>query len=242
MINTMAQEKYPILKEKSLKRLMYRYNHYQGSELRALLQNPDKFLDAPGTKYLKNNPGDTSTVGVVRVDQISVVIKRYNVKSFTHRLKLWLRPSRAMISWKNTHLLISLDIPTVEPIAVIEERAGPLRGKAYFIYRYAEGTSCSEYFEKQTDLPARFQNALRNIAATLKKMKANYVFHKDLHHNNLVLVGDEVLLVDLDHVKQYRFLKFLFPYLHKKDIAKFMHYLGENQAAKEYFLRALSND
>ena len=45
----------------------------------------------------------------------------------------------ASVSWANTLRLEFLGINTLKPVALIEERFGPLRGRAYFNSRYLGG-------------------------------------------------------------------------------------------------------
>ena len=221
--------------EKNFRRHLICRSKYYTPVMQAFLKNPDLLLEGPNVHYFKNTPGESSTVGLLTLDDCKVVVKRYNVKSVWHGLKLWFRKSRAMISWLNAHRLAAINIPTIEPIAVIEKRYGPLRNKAYFIYCYVDGDPCCNYFEKYQTLTPRYRQALESIAESMKKLKIARIRHRDCHHNNMVMLDDKVLLLDLDHMKQYHFLKWRFKKAHQKDIRQFIHYLGDNQQAKQYF-------
>jgi hypothetical protein len=76
----------------------------------------------------------------------------------------------------------------------------------------------------------------------MKKLKTKYISHTDFHHNNMVMIDDKVLLLDLDHMKQYKFLKWLYAKAHQKDITQFMKYLGENIQAKQFFIKVMKAD
>lgn len=227
---------------RNFKRLLRCDARYFTPQWRPYLEQPELLFQQPEIRYFKEDPTDTSTVALVTVENVRWVVKRYNVKNFWHRLKLWFRPSRAMTSWNNAHLLQQCDIPTLTPVAVIENRWGIFRGTAYFIYEYIEGTMCCDYFEHHADLTPIFKTALRSVADSFKKMRQHRLYHRDCHHNNMIMVGEEVLLLDLDHLKQYWFNSLFFRKAHQKDIAKFIQYLGDHQAAKEFFNKCLDQN
>lgn len=230
-----------IIREKSWNRLMLCYQEYFSPALQQFLRNPDLFLAEP-IKYFKNIPGDTSLVALIKIENKLLVVKRYNVKTSLHKIKLWFRQSRAMTSWKNVEMLCKHHIPTVKPVALLEKRFGPLRDVAYFVYEYIDGTMCCDYFEKNSRLTDIFKKALISFSNTAKKMQAAYIYHRDCHHNNMIMneLG-EVILLDLDHMKQYNFFKQRFAKSHKKDMAKFIKYLGDNKEAVEFFEECYSH-
>ena len=78
-----------------------------------------------------------------------LVVKRYNMKSVSHRISRLFRRSRASRAWSYGHLLNSLGIRTPHPIALIEERFGFLRGKAYLITEYCSGYPAERLIGKQ---------------------------------------------------------------------------------------------
>lgn len=203
-----------------------------------LLLNPEICFEQP-LRFFKNKAGDSTTVSLIKVDDHLLVVKRYNVKNFFHGLKLFFRKSRAMYSWINAHHLIELNIPTIEPVAVVENRFGPLRNKAYFIYKYVEGINFFDFFKSQTTFSQQFSQVIKDIAVSMKKLKSAHIYHADLHHKNMLLVDDKILLLDLDHMKKYRFLKNRFHKAHQKDINQFVKYLKVNAEAKKFFLQEM---
>ena len=77
--------------------------------------------------------GRTATLARVEVNGRQLVIKRYNIKGPVHALSRSWRPSRAWHSWLEGHRLNFLGIATPRPLALVEQRAGPLRGKARWV-------------------------------------------------------------------------------------------------------------
>lgn len=225
--------------QKNFSQLLICQQQYYTPAMAKLLKNPDSFLDAATTQYLKNNPGERTTVGRVSLDDVNLVIKRYNIKNFWHRLKLWFRKSRAMTSWLNAHDLQKNNIPTVTPIAVIEKRFGILRGKAYFIYQFLEGESCNDYFVHRNDVTPQCEQILKKIVVILKQLKAAHLYQRDCQHNNMVIEGEEVKLIDLDHMKKYRFFKSFADKAYQEHIASLSHYFFKNEAARKLFHKLL---
>ena len=102
-----------------------------------LINNLDFEID----RGIKLKEGNTNTVSLISTSMGPLVVKRYNMKSVSHRISRLFRRTRASRSWRYGHLLNSLGIRTPHPIALIEERFGFLRGKAYLITEYSPGLS-----------------------------------------------------------------------------------------------------
>lgn len=230
-----------LIHQHSFTRLLLFRPEYDSPALRAVLKNPEAYLRQP-IRYFKNNPGDSSTVALIKIDGMLMVIKRYNVKSFLHGIKLWFRNSRAMISWNNAFLLVQLEVPTIEPVAVLENRFGPLRSSAYLIYKYIEGVNLSDYFAHHAAEKDRFYAMVCSVAEIIKRLKSASITHADLHHSNLIVVDEKPLLLDLDHLKQHRFFKRRFQVAHKKDVEQFIEYLGANRNAIDLFRGVLGDE
>lgn len=164
--------------------------------LAPLLDSPDKALRC-GTS-LK----DGRTCTVVRVEQggCALVIKRYNLKNFQHALgRLW-RPTRAWHSWREGHRLRFLGIPTPEPMALVEERVGPLRRRAFLVTEFCPGTNLLNFLapdrEPEPDLGAA-------ILSLFRALHALRISHGDLKATNLLWHEGRVVLIDLDALEQH---------------------------------------
>lgn len=164
-------------------------------EMAALISNPDAAM-AEG-KLLKN--GNTATVALVNGPTGPLVIKRYNIKSFAHRLSRMFRRSRAWISWINAHRLEFLGISTVKPVALIEERIGPLRGRAYFISEYVEGPDATVLPEREDP-----SEDIVAIVTLIKSLSAAGVTHGDLKASNFLLGQGGAVIIDLDSMREHQ--------------------------------------
>jgi len=166
--------------------------------LAELLKNPNP-TDNP-TGLLKN--GRSSTVFQVETPGGRVVIKRYNLKSPLHAfLRLW-RPSRAWNAWEKGLLLQCLGIATPAPLAMIEERFGPLRRRAWIINRYCPGCPLAHHLDPDRPLSKPESAALAQLFTTLHRER---ISHGDLKATNLFWHDGHLFVLDLDAVKKHRF-------------------------------------
>jgi tRNA A-37 threonylcarbamoyl transferase component Bud32 len=174
-------------------------------EMENFLENPDVYFTS--SNVLKN--GNSSTVARVNVDGHDLVIKRYNIKNRLHGLSRAFRPSRAWISWKNAHRLNILGIATPAPVAMIENRLGPLRSKAYFIARYAEGKDIGR-MAKFGDISEKTATLLAVLfTGLIKKLADSDIAHGDLKASNFFLSGQNLVVMDLDAMHKYLIKSFL---------------------------------
>jgi tRNA A-37 threonylcarbamoyl transferase component Bud32 len=170
------------------------------SKREALLQHPDRFIAAG--RCLK--AGNTATVAQAEIDGQDIVIKRYNIKTFSHFLRRCLRPSRAMTSWQNAHRLGMLGIATAPPLAVIEERWAILRRRAFFIAAFLPGDTIDEALRAKRNNPEALAHVLQQMEGLLAKLAAARISHGDFKATNLLCVGNQLYLVDLDGMRIHR--------------------------------------
>lgn len=168
-------------------------------QLATILADPDAAL-ASG-QLLKD--GNTCTVAGVDVAGLKLVIKRYNIKHAAHALSRAWRPSRAHHAWRAGHLLSLLGIATPPPLAVIEERHGPLRGRAWLITAWSDGEDLAHHlapFVDQAPPPATAQALIELFTA----MQRHRISHGDFKASNLLWNEGNLILIDLDATRQHR--------------------------------------
>lgn len=165
-----------------------------------LLKNPDAYIHR-GT-ILKD--GHSSTVARVRYQSQDLVIKRYNLKSPLHFVRRCGRHSRALLSWRNAHVLRQLGIATPQPLAMVEERWGPLRFRAYYISVFQPGPTLAAYWHTDWTAQDRRNAPLGALCGLFQKMAAAHICHGDCKASNMVVDGDDIALVDLDGLRIFR--------------------------------------
>lgn len=156
-----------------------------------LLSDPDRALEAGA--LLKS--GRTCTVARSAGAGGEVVFKRYNLKNFSHAFsRLW-RPSRAWHSWRAGHMLDFLGIPTPKPLAVVEERIGPLRRRAFLVTEYCKGPNLLQHLSPDHVPGAEEAEKLLGVVHTLHRLR---ITHGDLKATNLLWCNGRLVLIDLD--------------------------------------------
>lgn len=165
--------------------------------LAPMLVSPDRAMAAGS--LLKD--GATCTVARVVASGRALVIKRYNLKDLRHALgRLW-RPSRAWHSWREAHRLRFLGVATPAPLALIEERVGPLRRRAWLISEFCGGPNLLVHLSADCPPPPAEARAIVALFGALGEQR---ISHGDLKATNLLWAGDRVELIDLDAVTQHR--------------------------------------
>jgi tRNA A-37 threonylcarbamoyl transferase component Bud32 len=213
--------------EKTLRRLLICRREYFTSAMQKYLNNPGEYFDKTMDRFLKKAPGESTTVGIMTVDDKIFVIKRYNAKGFWHGCKRMLRQSRALRSWKNSHYLEQHDISIPKPVAVLIERFGPIRGTTYFIMEYVDGLRGWDIFKKDSDYRNSWKKILENVSDLLKKLHAARVSHDDFQTSNMIFVENAPVLLDLDHMRLHLYNSFWFRNNFRKDVKNFIRVLDE---------------
>ncbi len=163
--------------------------------LAPVLADPDAFIASGSALKL----GNTATVAKAEVEDHLIVIKRYNIKNFLHGLSRMWRPSRAWHAWQEGHRLRLYGISTPRPLAIIEERIGWLRRRAWLITEYCAGSDLSK-LDPNSPL-AQEATSLLSLMNTLYRTR---IAQGDMKATNLLWDGTTVQLIDLDAMRQFQ--------------------------------------
>lgn len=164
--------------------------------LSALIEQPDKPFDSqPSFK-----DGGSSSVTLATAASHDLVVKRYNIKGFGHWLTRFWRPSRAWHSWLAAQRLAFLGIPTPAPLAMIEDRFGPLRRRAWLICDYCAGQHLFDLFGRQGEAEPSAQQG-DALMALSRQLKGARISHGDFKATNLLWFADKIWLIDLDSMQ-----------------------------------------
>lgn len=166
--------------------------------LAPLLADPDSVFS--GQPLLKDGGG--STVTRVTVDGRELVVKRYNIKSTSHWLKRFWRPSRAWHSWLAGWRLMFLGIATPQPLAMIERRVGPLRREAWLVTEYCPGRNLLEHLGESGETPPDPQTT-RALLKLFNQLADARITHGDFKATNLLWQDGKVWLIDLDAMQAH---------------------------------------
>jgi len=94
-------------------------------------------------------------------------------------------------------------IDTFEPVALIEERFGFLRGRSYFVCSYIEGCDALHTFACGAKPTLKWNIAAQNIALMLQKLASHGLYHRDLNLSNIIMIDDKPWLIDLDSMRRH---------------------------------------
>jgi len=203
---------------------------YRSTEMQAFLNAPDNYIKQ--ANLLKD--GNTCTVAIVTIDNIKMVVKRYNIKNWQHAFSRAFRCSRAVKSWVNAHLLQFYGIPTPEPVAVIEKRWGPLRKEAYFVTKLIAGETGDLYFNSDKNSLEEKRSIAESTVKLLKNFHALKVSHGDLKITNIMISDLHPVIIDLDSMKQHWNIYF-FNKAKKRDIKRFLKNWQDNPSLAKIF-------
>jgi tRNA A-37 threonylcarbamoyl transferase component Bud32 len=169
----------------------------EAEALRRVLATPDSAISAG--LLLKESL--SCTVAKVVVNGRLLVVKRYSLRDLTHALSRLCRPSRAWNCWREGHRFLFLGIPTPTPLAIIEERVGPLRRRAFLITDFCSGPNLLSHLSADCE-PAEVE--ARAILGLFASMHRHRISHGDLKATNLLWDGGRVVVIDLDAAVQHR--------------------------------------
>lgn len=198
----------------------------------ALLSLDDYLNDSD--RNIKN--GRTCTVAKAMLAGQEVVIKRYNLKSFWHGFNRAFRPSRAAVSWANAHRLQVSNISTPAPIALVEERFGVLRRRAYYVSAYVEAPDIVQFFIQEQDIKVKKQVAYE-VALLFYRLHLLRISHGDCKASNIIILDKKPMLLDLDSMRDQ---PWRFEYQHIKDLKRFMRNWCSDIEATAFFKQAFS--
>jgi len=205
---------------------------YDSSELQRFIKHPERYLSENDS--LKTDK--KTSVFKLKLDQHTLIVKRYNVKDALYFLTHCFQKSRAKNCWQAAKSLEKAGIQTPRPIACIEKRFLGLKGVTYYVYIHQIGKRLSE------TLSSPNQTALcEAIIQTLIKLKNAMISHGDMKATNWLVKDDHIILIDLDATKQHLH-KTLFELAHKKDIARFLKNFNTNPLLLDYFRSRLLED
>lgn len=164
-----------------------------------VLASLDDFL-TDAQRNIKN--GNTCTVAKATLENQQVIIKRYNVKDFWHGLSRAFRASRAAKSWANAHRLTISSIATPKPLALIEERFGCFRRRAYYLSEYIDSPDAMQFFSQSIQLEDK-KIVASNLAALFYKLYLLKISHGDCKASNIKIVSLTPVLIDLDGMQAH---------------------------------------
>ena len=164
--------------------------------------------------------GNSSTVVRCVIENQPYIVKRYNIKSWTHRVRRWIK-RRARNAWQNGHWLDFVGIDTAKPVALLEQRWGWFAGVSYLVMPDVGERDLAHTLAIQ---PGRFDDLAPQTVSLLRKLKVAGLQHGDLKATNFMVSENRVLLIDYDALSEGSF---------ESDRARFVKNWVEDNALSE---------
>lgn len=221
--------------EKLTSTIMYDRD-YQSDSFLQFLKNPDSFVTKADTKILK--AGRSSTVAKIKIDNRTLIVKRYNMKGIFHWLRRCLRPTRAVTSWQLAHHLRHAGIATAKPVAFIEKQFLGLRNKSYFIMEYVNGKDAGEFFSDYNANNPLFSQVAKRILNVFNNLAELRITHGDLKMTNILINHERPVLLDLDGMQEHKSTS-SFKRAFKKEMVRFMKNWEHLPSIKDLFKKLM---
>ncbi|MBM79855.1 MAG: hypothetical protein CMJ78_04595 [Planctomycetaceae bacterium] len=168
--------------------------------------------------------GDRTTVVRLNLGGRSWLLKRYNLKSPIHSAMHSVVQTRAARCWKFGHLLRQAELNTPLPVALFEERVGPLRFRSYLITEFIEGDLLLDVAPTSQDMKNEIplNQLCQEYAKLWSGLEKLRIRHGDTKATNVIVAADSSLwLIDLDAMMSYP-TSWLFRVAQQRDWRRFL--------------------
>ena len=118
-------------------------------------------------------------------------------------------------------MLRLIGIETPAPRALIEERWGPVRARAFLICAHQPGMNLAQYWQHDWDAGDVRMDALPLLTALVEQLHSARITHGDLKATNLIVEDGKIVLMDLDGLRICR-REPSFRRHHRKDCARLL--------------------
>lgn len=186
-----------------------------------LWNNPDEFLEA-GQIVMQDDFGAAARVpiqpptsgGPFQTAAVGL-LKRFNLRGVTHMLTRLLLFTRGSRSWTYGRELRAAGINTPRPLAMVEDRVGPLRLRSFVLTESAEGTPLPEFLATTTLSSVELDQLAGQFARIWHRLGELRLVHGAMHASNFLVTKDQCLqLINLDGMWRHWFDA---TFLHRRD-------------------------
>lgn len=194
---------------------------------RVLLPDPEHFFRL-GEKVESGRHGNPRDLVRVTVDDRSYLIKRYNCRGWSYRVKNVFRFSRARRCLLAGQVLLDHGIHTPQPLLSLDQRNWRLLGDSYLVTPFLD--DAVSLLELWPELDARWQaRYLQSAGALFGRLHRLGIIHGDTNWRNILVrphsQKPEFWLVDLDGMRSYKRMS---ADRAIRDVGHFLRDLGRN--------------
>lgn len=164
--------------------------------LAARLRDPATLMT--GATVLKN--GNSAKVFLTEIDGRKLVVKQYINKDWLRKIRRAFRPSRAARSWYFSHAFSFAGIAVPAPVALVEQKSGPVVTSAWYICEYNAGKDLLAGWQEREP----HVEELACIHALFLSLQIIRTSHGDMKASNLLSDGARISLIDYDGAREHR--------------------------------------
>ncbi|MBM3969579.1 MAG: hypothetical protein FJ302_06915 [Planctomycetes bacterium] len=134
------------------------------------------------------------------------VLKRFRLCGWWHTSGHMFLPTRAQNCWGYGRKLLKVGLLTPRPLAMIEERAGPLRFCSSVLTEFVPGINLDRFVQQTEPSTQELSRLAEDFAEMWFKFGQLRLSHGDFYPGNLLVTPDGRLqLIDLDRMNQHWF-------------------------------------
>lgn len=176
-----------------------------------------------------------------------VIVKKFKFKGWTHSILRSIDKSRARNYWTSAQAIKNIGINTPSPLAMIEQKLGPIIFESYIITEFYTGQNAKKIIEQPNYYSRDFvENFVDNVVSIMSTMFQSNMTHGDTKVPNFMIKNNEVCIIDLDVVRTHK-LGINFKKYIKQDIERFerdwvTHPLKEMVLSKTKYMHELFLD
>ncbi len=186
-----------------------------------LWDDPDEFL-AAGQVLTQDDHGAVARVpvkaptadGHFRNTAVGL-LKRFNLRGVAHTLTRLLLFTRGSRSWTYGREMLDAGVGTARPLAMVEDRLGPLRFRSFVLTEQVEGTPLPEFLATTTLNSLELDRLAGQFARIWHTLGELRIVHGSMHASNFLVTPDRQLkLINLDGTWRHWFD---LTFLHRRD-------------------------
>lgn len=205
----------------------------------ALLENT--FSPPSGSTAYKE--GERSFVGACPIADTTLALKYYHRLNLRRQIGYTMFGSHAQKAWKASRVLTKLNIPTPQPIALLEyKKLGIITDTSLLVTEVVEGIPLPEYIKKHAEDEQKMTHIKDSCKKIFDRLAEYRIYHSDTSAKNFIVKYDNTLsIIDLD-AAEILVPKILWKSKRAKDKFRFMRIFGAYRPLKAIFEDVFKND
>jgi Lipopolysaccharide kinase (Kdo/WaaP) family len=180
----------------------------RGTPLAAALAAPDRLLDRPGARYVKDHR--RTAVAATTLEGHEIFVKRFKPYAWYRRLEWMFAPTPALRCWRQSDALERAGFRVAPPLALAETRYFGLPADCYFVTASLDGAEPAGRFWRKRARGITSRERRRILVAFARELRRFHdsgFYSGDANADNFLvrftsLNEPEFFLLDLENVRR----------------------------------------